>query len=344
MNEFKRKIETHKSNFSRAIKQIKDDKALQELRNLYLGRKKGHLTLLVEDIKEIDPADKPEAGRLLNELKQYVQSGLEQEKSRLHDNPPSAGPIDMTLPGRTRYWGAPHPVKQFKLKIEHILLHMGFLLEDGPEIETDFYNFEVLNFPPSHPARDEWDTLYLDEDLLLRTHVSPVLIRGIQKKRPPLRIFNSGKVFRKETRDQVRLPIFFQVGGLALDHGITFAHLKGTAECFLKALFNDSVTLRFRPGFLTYTEPSAEIDISCTACSGKDPACTFCRGLGWLAMMRAGMVDPQVLKNVNVDPEKYSGFIFGLEVDRAAWAAFRIPDLRFFYENDLRFLRQFVRS
>lgn len=343
MNEFKRKIEIYKSNFASEIEQRQDEKSLQGLRNLYLGRKRGYLTLLIDDIKSINDADKPEAGRLLNELKQFVQAKLDSEKTRLLNPRPQAEPIDLTLPGGNNYWGAPHPVVQFKLKIEHILLHMGFVLADGPEIETDFYNFEALNFPRNHPARDEWDTLYLDEDLLLRTHVTPVLIREVQKRRPPLRIFNSGKVFRKETLDQERLPIFFQVGGLALDHGITFSHLKGTLECFLKALFSDSVQIRFRPGFLPYTEPSAEIDITCAACSGKDPNCRICLGFGWVAMMRAGMVDPQVLKNVNIDPEKYSGFIFGLDVDRAAWAALQIPDLRFFYENDLRFLRQFVR-
>jgi len=344
MNEFKRKIKAYKSSFSNAIEQPLEEKTLQSLRNRYLGRKKGYLTLLFDDIKDINTADKPEAGRLLNELKQFIQVKLDIEKNRLQNPQSQTGPMDLTLPGRKRYWGTPHPVVQFKLKIEHILLHMGFALEEGPEIETDFYNFEVLNFPRNHPSRDEWDTLYLNEDLLLRTHVSPVLIRGIQKKRPPLWIFNSGKVFRKETPDQVHLPVFFQVGGLVLDHGMTFAHLKGTLECFLKALFSDNVKIRFRPGFLPYTEPSAEIDITCSACSGKDPDCRICRGFGWIAMMRAGMVDPHVLKSVNIDPEKYSGFIFGLEVDRAAGAAFQIPDLRFFYENDLRFLRQFVRS
>jgi len=221
---------------------------------------------------------------------------------------------------------------------------MGFSVEEGPEIETDYYNFEALNFPPYHPARDSWDTLYINDKLLLRTHTSPVQIRVMEKKKPPIRIIIPGKVYRRETSDPTHLPMFHQVEGLVVDRGITFAHLKGTLDYFIKALFGEKIKIRFRPSFFPFTEPSAEVDIECIACHGQDTQCRVCGGTGWKEILGAGLVDPQVFKNVNIDPEKYSGWAFGLGIDRTAMLAYEIPEMRYFYENDLRFLRQFNRK
>ncbi len=248
---------------------------------------------------------------------------------------------DLTLPGRKRYVGTPHPLTLFEQEIERVFLGMGFTIEEGPEIETDYYNFEALNFPPHHPARDKWDTLFIKGDLLLRTHTSPVQVRVMERSKPPIRIICPGRVFRHETPDPTHLPMFMQVEGLVVDEGVTFAHLKGTLEYFLRALFGEKVKVRFRPSFFPFTEPSAEVDIECIVCGGRDAACRVCGGTGWKEILGSGMVHPQVLKNVNIDPERYSGWAFGLGIDRTAMLALGIPEMRYFYENDLRFLRQF---
>ena len=234
------------------------------------------------------------------------------------------------------------PLRLFQREIERIFLDMGFAVEDGPEIETDFYNFGALNFPPNHPARDQWDTLYVTDDLMLRTHTSPVQIRVMEKRKPPIRIINPGKVFRKETPDPTHAAMFFQMEGLMVDEGVTFAHLKGTLEYVLKRLFGEKTKVRFRPSYFPFTEPSAEVDIECLQCGQKDPACRVCGGTGWKEILGSGMVDPQVFKNVNIDPERYSGWAFGMGIDRLAMFSLGIPDIRAFYENDLRFNRQFT--
>ncbi len=345
METLKSKIQSFREQFIQAKVQVKDQQSLQELHNLFLSRKKGRLTQLLELMKTLAPEQKREAGQLINAFKQFVQDALGQLAEELQGpSDSSAAEVDLTLPGRPRYWGAPHPVLLIKERIERIFLRMGFSVEDGPEMETDFYNFEALNFPPHHPARDDWDTLYLDNDKLLRTHTSPVQIRVMERKKPPIRMINPGKVFRKETPDPTHLPMFFQVEGLVVDQGITFAHLKGTLEVFLKALYHEKIKIRFRPSFFPFTEPSAEVDIGCTVCSGQELGCRVCGGTGWLEILGAGMVDPQVFKNVNIDPEKYSGFAFGMGVERTAMFSFQIPDLRYFYENDLRFIRQFSKK
>ncbi len=319
-----------------------DAKSLEDLRTAFLGRKRGHITLLFEDLKSVPAEERREAGRLVNELKNAVIEriqALEAEVRTAAVRPARA--IDPTLPGRKRYVGMPHPLTLFQEEIEAVFLGMGFTIEEGPEIETDYYNFEALNFPPYHPARDSWDTLYIKDDLLLRTHTSPVQVRVMERSKPPIRIICPGRVFRRETPDPTHLPMFMQVEGLVIDEGITFAHLKGTLEYFIRALFGEKARVRFRPSFFPFTEPSAEVDIECIVCSGKDPACRVCGGTGWKEILGSGMVDPQVLKNVNIDPEKYSGWAFGLGIDRTAMLAFGIPEMRYFYENDLRFLRQF---
>jgi phenylalanyl-tRNA synthetase alpha chain len=297
--------------------------------------------LLFEDLKSAPAEERREAGRLANELKSAVVDRLQALEAQVRTPVRPARAIDLTLPGRKRYVGAPHPLTLFEDEIERIFLGMGFAIEEGPEIETDYYNFEALNFPPYHPARDKWDTLFIKGDLLLRTHTSPVQVRVMERSKPPIRIICPGRVFRRETPDPTHLPMFMQVEGLVIDEGVTFAHLKGTLEYFLRALFGEKVKVRFRPSFFPFTEPSAEVDIECLVCSGKDAACRVCGGTGWKEILGSGMVDPQVLKNVNIDPERYSGWAFGLGIDRTAMFAFGIPEMRYFYENDLRFLRQF---
>ena len=357
MKNFKSRIDELGRKFEEGLAGVKDEKALEALRNEFLSRKRGHLTLLFENLKSLPPEEKPHAGRLLNELKRRVQEGLRSiDRSALVK--PTAGEgkfkaptpavfaepedqIDLTLPGDRLTWGAPHPLTIFEREIEEIFRAMGFSVARGPEIETDYYNFEALNFPPHHPARDDWDTLYLNDGLLLRTHTSPMQIRVMEKVKPPIRIIIPGKVYRREAIDPTHLPMFYQVEGLLVDEGVTFAHLKGTLEYFLRALLGERIQIRFRPSFFPFTEPSAEVDIGCLICSGNDAGCPVCGGTGWKELLGAGMVDPQVLKNVNIDPEKYSGWAFGLGIERTAMFCYQISDMRVFYENDLRFIRQF---
>ena len=342
MANLKDRIDGLRKAFEDAALKAGDAKSLEELRTAFLSRKRGHVTLLFEDLKSAPAEEKREAGRLVNELKNFVRDRLDAAEGRgLSARVRPARAIDLTLPGRKRYVGTPHPLTLFQKEIEAVFLGMGFAIEEGPEIETDYYNFEALNFPPHHPARDSWDTLYIKDDLLLRTHTSPVQVRVMERSKPPIRIICPGRVFRRETPDPTHLPMFLQVEGLVIDEGITFAHLKGTLEYFIRALFGEKIKVRFRPSFFPFTEPSAEVDIECIVCSGGDPACRVCGGTGWKEILGSGMVDPQVLKNVNIDPEKYSGWAFGLGIDRTAMFAFGIPEMRYFYENDLRFLRQF---
>ncbi len=357
MMNFESRIDELRRKFEGALAGVKDAKALEDLRNEFLSRKRGHLTLVFDELKSLPVEEKPSAGKLINDLKAYVQRKLDSfdrkalpapaSKKRKSSTDVSSGVSgrltvdDLTLPGERIPWGAPHPLMLFQEEIENIFLAMGFSIAEGPEIETDYYNFEALNFPPHHPARDSWDTLYLEDDLLLRTHTSPMQIRVMEKTKPPIRIIIPGKVYRREAIDPTHLPMFCQVEGLLVDEGVTLAHLKGTLEYFLKSLFGDKVETRFRPSFFPFTEPSAEVDIGCTICHGKDKACPVCEGTGWKELLGAGMVDPHVLKNVNIDPEKYSGWAFGLGIERTAMLRYQITDMRTFYENDLRFTRQF---
>lgn len=341
LDELTLRIEEYRRTLAEQSARVQDSKSLDDLRNEFLSRKRGIVTLLFEGLKAAAPQDKREAGRLVNALKAEAQETLTALEAKLQAPPAAAGETDLTLPGERRPYGAAHPLRIFQREIESIFLEMGFGIEDGPEIETDFFNFEALNFPANHPARDDWDTLYITDKLLLRTHTSPVQIRVMEKRKPPIRIIIPGKVYRKETADPTHAPMFMQVEGLVVDEGVTFAHLKGTLEHFLRRLFGEKLKVRFRPSFFPFTEPSAEVDIECLQCGQKDPACRVCGGTGWKEILGAGLVDPQVFKNVNIDPEKYSGWAFGMGVERIAMFAFGIPDIRFFYENDLRFNRQF---
>jgi phenylalanyl-tRNA synthetase alpha chain len=357
MASLKDRTEGVRKAFDEAARGAADARSLEELRTAFLGRKKGQVTLLFEELKSAPAEEKREAGRLINELKSRVQDRIAELEGLVRPNakppgkaasaPGSPKPLDLeavddlTLPGRRRHVGTYHPLTLFQRQIEAIFLAMGFVVEEGPDIETDYYNFEALNFPPHHPARDKWDTLFVRGGLLLRTHTSPVQVRVMERSKPPIRIVCPGRVFRHETPDPTHLPMFMQIEGLVVDRGVTFAHLKGTLEFFLRALFGEKVKVRFRPSFFPFTEPSAEVDIECLVCGGKDAACRVCGGTGWKEILGSGLVHPQVLKNVNIDPETYSGWAFGLGIDRTAMLALGIPEMRYFYENDLRFLRQF---
>jgi phenylalanyl-tRNA synthetase alpha chain len=346
LDELKARIDAHRLRLQEARDEVRDPHSLEELRNELLSRKRGLVTLLFEDLKSVAAEDKREAGRMVNALKAEAQSVLDALEARLAagGTAESAGAAvpDPTLPGERRPYGAAHPLRLFQREIERIFLDMGFGIEDGPEIETDFYNFGALNFPPNHPARDNVDTLYISDDLMLRTHTSPVQIRVMEKRKPPIRIIIPGKVFRKETPDPTHAPMFLQMEGLVVDEGVTFAHLKGTLEYVLKRMFGEKTKVRFRPSFFPFTEPSAEVDIECLQCGQKDPACRVCGGTGWKEILGAGLVDPQVFKNVNIDPERYSGWAFGMGIERLAMFSLGVPDVRLFYENDLRFNRQFT--
>jgi len=357
MSSLQDRIEGLRRAFDESARGTGDARSLEELRTAFLGRKKGRVTLLFEELKSAPAEEKREAGRLINELKSHVQDRIAELEGLVRRNAKAPGRAisapgspravdleavdDLTLPGRRRHVGTPHPLTLFQREIEAIFLAMGFVVEEGPDIETDYYNFEALNFPPHHPARDKWDTLFVRGGLLLRTHTSPVQVRVMERSKPPIRIVCPGRVFRHETPDPTHLPMFLQIEGLVVDRGVTFAHLKGTLEFFLRALFGEKVKVRFRPSFFPFTEPSAEVDIECLVCGGKDAACRVCGGTGWKEILGSGLVHPQVLKNVNIDPETYSGWAFGLGIDRTAMLALGIPEMRHFYENDLRFLRQF---
>lgn len=335
-------IEACRLAFRQAIEKVDNQASLEEVRASFLGRKRGKVTALFEVLRTLPPEEKPLVGRKLNDLKNEILAALEKKQTELGEaKKEKIEKFDLTLPGKKRYLGSAHPITLFLEEIERIFLEMGFTVEEGPEIETDYYNFEALNFPPHHPARDSWDTLYIKDDWLLRTHTSPVQIRVMEKQRPPIRIIVPGRVFRREAIDPTHLPMFYQVEGLVVDEGVTFAHLKGTLEYFLRALFGEKTKVRFRPSFFPFTEPSAEVDIECTVCRRQDSHCPVCGGTGWKEVLGAGLVDPQVLKNVNIDPERYSGWAFGLGIERTAMLLYGINDMRLFYENDLRFLRQF---
>jgi phenylalanyl-tRNA synthetase alpha chain len=315
----------------------------QDLRNKYFGRKNGVVTLLMRELQQVPPAEKPAAGKQIQELKLELEAGLgrlEAEaaqqilSARLH-----AEHVDVTLPGIRRPAGHAHPLTRVRNEIEEIFSFMGYSIEDGPEIETAFYNFEALNIPEHHPARDSQDTFYISDTLLLRTHTSPVQIRTMQKQPPPLRIICPGKVYRRDNPDATHSPAFQQIEGLAVDEGITFRDFKGTLEYFLKSFFSQKTRVRFRPSYFAFTEPSAEVDISCIFCGGA--GCRVCKSSGWVEVLGAGMVDPAVFQHVNYDPEMFTGFAFGLGIERFAMLKYSVDNIQYFYENDLRFLEQF---
>lgn len=316
-----------------------DPAAVEKLRVAYAGRKSGQLQELTAALRELPNEDKRNYGQALNELKKFVEKELEHAKRSVAatTDESAAHRVDVTLPGLAPPRGAEHPVHLVRRRIEEIFLRMGYDVESGPEIEDDWHNFEALNIPPDHPARDDQDTFYVGSNLL-RTHTSPVQARVMERRKPPIRIVVPGRVYRRDS-DLRHSPMFHQLEGLVVDEGITVGNLKATLETFLHALFSDDVQVRLRPGYFPFTEPSAEVDISCIFCNMA--GCGVCSGSGWIEILGAGMVDPRVFEAVGIDAERYSGFAFGLGLDRVAMLQYGIPDLRQLFAGDQRLTRQF---
>jgi phenylalanyl-tRNA synthetase alpha chain len=311
---------------------------LEEFRVRYLARK-GLIAGLFERLKTVDASQKPAMGRLLNELRSHVDTIFHEKEVSFRKSPVRGPALDVTLPGRTKFLGTRHPLTQTMDEMKAIFVSMGFGIAEGPEIEDDYHNFEALNFPPDHPARDMQDTFFLSPKALLRTHTSPVQIRVMEKFPPPVRVIMPGKVYRNEAVSSRSLTQFHQLEGLYVDKGVTFSDLKGTLVSFIKQFYGSALKYKFRPTFFPFTEPSADIYITCFICSGK--GCKMCKQGGWLEILGCGMVDPNVFNSVGYDPDVYSGFAFGMGIERIAALRYGVDDIRLFYENDVRFLNQF---
>ena len=326
-----------------AIQASQDVAALEELRVRYLG-KKGEVTALLKGLGKLSAEERPAAGERINQAKQTLASEIDDKRQQLENAALNARlaaeRIDVTLPGRSQASGGLHPVTRTLERIESLFTRIGYDVAVGPEIEDDYHNFEALNIPAHHPARGMADTFYFDATRLLRTHTSPVQVRTMKESEPPIRIVCPGRVYRSDS-DLTHTPMFHQVEGLLVDEGVSFADLKGTIEDFLQAFFErDDLSVRFRPSYFPFTEPSAEVDIQCVMCSGS--GCRVCSHSGWLEVMGCGMVHPEVFRHSGIDTERYTGFAFGMGAERLAMLRYGVNDLRLFFENDLRFLRQFA--
>ncbi len=312
---------------------------LEKYRIEFLARK-GSVGQLFEELKSVPPELKPNYGKQLNELRAFVDSLHQSAKEKIESAASGEKKfIDLTLPGRVPAMGTRHPITQTLEDITAIFTAMGFGTVDGPEIEDDYHNFEALNFPPNHPARDMQDTFFIEDDILLRTHTSPVQIRVMKERRPPVRVIMPGRVYRNEAISARSYCLFHQVEGLYVDRNVSFAELKGTLVAFAREFYGNNLKYKFRPSFFPFTEPSLEMDITCFLCSGK--GCRVCKHSGWLEVLGAGMVHPNVLQNVGYDPEEFTGFAFGIGVERTTLLRHNISDIRLLFENDIRFLKQF---
>ena len=333
------KTEEVKKNFLNDLDSVNDNESIENIRIKYLGRN-GVVSGLFDKLKEIPKEQKPEAGKSLNLLRNELTSKLEELKSSFGKGKKEGGiELDLSLPGRKYHIGSKHILTQTLDEIKSIFRGMGFSVYTGPELESDYYNFEALNFPPDHPARDMQDTFFISDDFLLRTHTSPVQIRTMEKMPPPVRTIMPGRVYRNEAVSARSYCMFHQVEGLYVDEDVTFAELKGTLVSFARQFYGEDLKYRFRPSFFPFTEPSAEMDITCFICKGS--GCKVCKQSGWLEILGCGMVDPNVFNYVNYDPEKYTGYAFGMGIERIAMLKYGITDIRVFFENDFRFLKQF---
>ncbi|MGM9653383.1 MAG: phenylalanine--tRNA ligase subunit alpha [Eubacteriales bacterium] len=315
---------------------------LEAIRIRYLG-KKGELTAVVRGMGKLSAEERPVIGQLANEVRTFIESELtrraEEQKAAALEARLLAERVDVTVPGDAPGVGHIHPIARIQREMEDIFIGMGFDIVEGPEVEYDYYNFQALNIPPDHPARDTQDTFYITDNILLRSQTSPVQVRTMEKRRPPIRIISPGRVYRSDAVDATHSPLFHQMEGLVVDRGVTMGNLKGTLEMFAKKMFGEDTRVRFRPHHFPFTEPSAEVDVSCFACGGK--GCRLCKGEGWIEILGAGMVHPNVLRGCDISPEEYSGFAFGMGIERVALLKYHIDDMRLLYENDVRFLSQF---
>ena len=328
------------------IKEITAPAALEELRVKLLGRK-GEITQLLKSLGTLSPEERPVVGQKVNELRVLAESRIEEIRKKLArqqvEQALKKENIDVTLPGRRRPLGHLHPLTVVLDEMKDLFIGMGFTIADGPEVELDYYNFEALNIPANHPTKDEQDTFYTEGDFVLRTQTSGVQVRVMEKTSPPIRIIAPGTVYRADDWDATHAPVFHQIEGLVVDEGVTMADLKGILTLFAQRILGENIKVRFRPSFFPFTEPSAEMDVQCYACGGTavDKPCSVCKGTGWVELLGCGMVHPKVLSNCNIDPSRYSGYAFGMGIDRIVMQRYGITDFRLFYENDVQFLTQF---
>ncbi len=338
----KEKLEQIKEEALEKIREASALDGLQEVRVAFLG-KKGKLTAVLKSMKEVAPQERPRVGQLVNEAREQIENALEDAKSgmeqRIREARLKAEVIDVTLPAQKSPVGHRHPNTIAMEEVERIFIGMGYEVVEGPEVEKDFYNFEALNIPADHPARDEQDTFYVNGDILLRTQTSPVQARVMEQGRLPIRMIAPGRVFRSDEVDATHSPSFHQIEGLVVDKNITFSDLKGTLAEFAKELFGKDTKVKFRPHHFPFTEPSAEVDVSCFKCKGV--GCRFCKGSGWIEILGCGMVHPHVFEMCGIDPREYTGFAFGMGLERISLLKYEIDDMRLLYENDIRFLNQF---
>ena len=324
------------------IKEASDPKNLDEVRVAVLG-KKGSLTAILKGMKNVSPEDRPKVGQMVNETRSQIEEGIAERKkqidAQMRDAKLQKEVIDVTLPAKKIRVGHPHPNSIARREVERVFTGLGYEVVEGPEVEFDYYNFEALNIPANHPAKDEQDTFYIGNDILLRTQTSSVQIRIMENGELPVRMIAPGRVFRADEVDATHSPVFHQIEGLLVDKGVTMADLKGTLEQFAIEMFGPETKTKFRPHHFPFTEPSAEMDVSCFKCGGK--GCRFCKGEGWIEILGCGMVHPHVLEMVGIDPEEYTGFAFGVGLERIALLKYEIDDMRLLYENDERFLDQF---
>ncbi len=339
--ELKKQIEALSKEAKELISKAVDIETLNQVKVEYLG-KKGKLKNILKSLGKLSPEERKEIGQLANKIKEELEVLLKEKQSQLKkqklEEELRKNRIDITLPPHWIETGASHPVISTLIEISETFISMGFSVAEGPEIEKEEYNFDMLNIPKDHPARDMQDTFFLENGLLLRTHTSPVQIRTMLKEKPPIAIIAPGRVYRKDA-DPTHSPMFHQIEGLLVDRNVTFKDLKGILKIFLESIFGKDIKIRFRPSYFPFTEPSAEVDIGCTVCGGE--GCRVCKGTGWLEILGCGMVDPNVFKAVGIDPEEYTGFAFGLGVERIAMLRYRIPDIRLLFTGDMRFNHQF---
>ncbi|CAM2777836.1 phenylalanine--tRNA ligase subunit alpha [Hathewaya histolytica] len=336
------KLESIKIMALEEIQRACSKEELESIRVRILG-KKGELTSILRGMGALSKEERPEIGKLANEVRENIEEVLTKAinhiKNKEKEERLKNEVIDISMPGVRKGIGKKHPLELTLDKITNIFISMGFSVEEGPEVEYDYYNFEALNIPKDHPARGEQDTFYINENLVLRTQTSPIQVRTMENQKPPIKMIAPGKVYRSDAADATHSPIFYQIEGLVIDKRITFADLKGTLELFTKKMFGENMQTKFRPHHFPFTEPSAEVDATCFVCEGK--GCKVCKGSGWIELLGCGMVHPEVLKNCGIDPEIYSGFAFGFGLDRMVMQNYEIDDIRLLYESDMRFLNQF---
>lgn len=338
----RQKLEKIRTDAEEAIQNASSERALEDVRIRFLG-KKGELTAILKMMGGLSPEERPAMGQLANEVRAQIEEKLhaaaETVKQKELEQRLKLEKVDITMDGKRRELGRVHPLSATLEKLEEIFTGLGFTVVEGPEVETEYYNFEALNVPKDHPARDMQDTFYITDDLLLRTQTSAAQIRSMENIKPPIRIICPGRVYRSDDVDATHSPVFHQVEGLVVDKGVTMCDLKGTLEVMVREIYGSDAKVKFRPSFFPFTEPSVEIDVSCPECGGK--GCRVCKGAGWIEILGAGMVHPRVLAGCGIDPDVYSGFAFGIGLDRLTTTRHKVSDIRLLFENDMRFLKQF---